>query len=472
MLAHQHKCVCSFGRFILAVLIIAVGAIGLMAQTPGTPGSAVHDPGVRGGTGPGGATPSPLPNLKPEEQAFFTAALGRFKEVDSVSGGISGENGVGLGPTFNGNSCAMCHAFPAIGGTSPLPNPQIGLAHLDNAANPVDLSGFLRIDGPVREVRFVKNPDGTPDGGVHGIFTIAGRVDATGCSLAQPNFPAQLSAGNMRFRIPTPVFGLGLVENTSNISLSNNLAKDPLVKLALGIAGRLNISGNDGTVTRFGWKAQNKSLIIFAGEAYNVEQGVSNEVFPNERSAVAGCVYNSSPEDGTNLIVSGASTSYASAYSSDTVNFAAFARLSAPPAPVLSTDLSLRASQLNGQFLFEQVIGCAECHSPTLTTDKTPFGNGAPVTYHPYSDIALHHMGTGLADDISQGAAGGDEFRTAPLWGIGQRIFFLHDGRTSDLLAAILAHGSSGSEASNVIQIFKALPDQTKQDILNFLRSL
>jgi CxxC motif-containing protein (DUF1111 family) len=89
-----------------------------------------------------------------------------------------------------------------------------------------------------------------------------------------------------------------------------------------------------------------------------------------------------------------------------------------------------------------------------------------------YSDLLVHHMGSGLADDVIQGAAGPDEFRTAPLWGLGQRIFFLHDGRTSDLRQAIQEHSSSGSEAKQVIDNYNALPSTSKQDLLNFLRSL
>ena len=81
-------------------------------------------------------------------------------------------------------------------------------------------------------------------------------------------------------------------------------------------------------------------------------------------------------------------------------------------------------------------------------------------------------MGAGLADGITQGSASGDEFRTAPLWGLGQRLFFLHDGRTSDLAVAIAAHASSGSEANGVIAVYNALPSQQKQQLLNFLRSL
>jgi CxxC motif-containing protein (DUF1111 family) len=116
------------------------------------------------------------------------------------------------------------------------------------------------------------------------------------------------------------------------------------------------------------------------------------------------------------------------------------------------------------------------------------------VAYNPYSDFALHHMGGGLADGIIQGTAGPDQFRTAPLWGVGQRLFFLHDGRTSDLLTAIRAHADCGrnlhalgqdqetsqsagatsckSESNAVITNFNGLTQSQQQDILNFLRSL
>src|SRR5208337_4058992 len=89
-----------------------------------------------------------------------------------------------------------------------------------------------------------------------------------------------------------------------------------------------------------------------------------------------------------------------------------------------------------------------------------------------YSDLLVHHMGKGLADGITQGGAGPDEFRSAPLWGVGQRIFFLHDGRTNDLKVAIEQHASSGSEANQVIQNFNLLSTNDQQSLLNFLRSL
>jgi len=207
--------------------------------------------------------------------------------------------------------------------------------------------------------------------------------------------------------------------------------------------------------------------MVFAGEAYNVEQGVSNEAFINERSAVPGCVFNGSPEDATKLVNDdGGTTGTAGEMSSDLVTFAAFMRLLAPPSPV-----PLSPSASNGSNLFNNV-GCALCHSVSLTTGTTRSATTTSVTYHPYSDFALHHMGSGLADGVSQGAAGPDEFRTAPLWGLGQRLFFLHDGRTTDLQRAIQAHASRGSEANAVINRFNGLSRSQVQDLLNFLRSL
>ncbi len=469
---------------LVVLVILGITASGAWAQ---------KDPGPRPGPSGGGG---PYPTLNVNEQSFFSQAFLRFQEVDSVSGTI--ESGSGLGPTFNGNSCAMCHAQPTIGGSgpglaspqNPVPNPQVALATLDGATNFVP--SFITANGPVREARFIQNPDGSPDGGVHDLFTIAGRTDAPGCTLAQPSFAQQLAANNVIFRIPTPLFGLGLVENTPDATLRGNLASTQGARSQLGIGGTFNTSGNDGTITRFGWNAQNKSLVIFAGEAYNVEQGVSNEMFPNERSAVPGCVFNATPEDSSNILNGNSSSpnfntslGTVSEMSSDIINFAAFMRLSAPATPAAPT-----ASTQNGSNLFNK-IGCALCHSASLTTAASIFTGMGGVTYNPYSDFALHHMGPDLADGITQGAAGPDQFRTAPLWGVGQRLFFLHDGRTSDLLQAITDHGSGGcggqydqrfnrqagqgncgSEADGVIRNFKMLSPSQVQDLLNFLRSL
>jgi CxxC motif-containing protein (DUF1111 family) len=286
------------------------------------------------------------------------------------------------------------------------------------------------------------------------------------CNIAQPNYEQAIQQKNVIFRIPTPLFGLGQVENTPDINLENDAAALANQRQALGISGSFNHSANDGTITRFGWKAQNKSLLLFSGEAYNVEIGVTNELFPNERDDAPGCQFNQLPEDSTNLVSPNLSNSEASDYSADIVNFAAFMRLSAGPTPAPAT-----ASTTRGQQAFNN-IGCNLCHIPQHTTAQSIFTGQSHVTFSPFSDFELHDMGVGLQDQISQGQAGGNQFRTAPLWGVGQRIFFLHDGRTADLLQAIEAHKSDGSEANTVIGNFNALPASSQQDILNFLRSL
>ena len=451
--------------------VSAVVCLGLLTTITAGRLEAQQDPGPRGAQSAAGSFYSAL---SPSEQSDFAEALNAFMEVDSVSGTIKGEDGAGLGPTFNGNGCAQCHAQPAIGGSSPglkspqnpIPNPQVALATLDGATNTVP--SFITPDGPVREARFVftvTQRDAFPDGGVHGLYTITGRTDSNGCVLAQPDFARELGRHNVIFRIPTPVFGLGLVEATPDAALQANLGATREQRFRMGIRGRFNTNGNDGTITRFGWKAQNKSLLIFSGEAYNVEQGVSNEVFTNERSADGLCAVNGIPED-----LAGATAADSPGdpgeTTADVIRFATFARLSAPPTPAEPTD-----STLNGAKVFDRV-GCSLCHSVTLTTGKARYTGMSNVAYHPYSDFALHHMGWGLADRVTQGAAGPDEFRTAPLWGVGQRLFFLHDGRTSDLLQAIRAHEGRESEANGVISKFKALSSTQVRDLLNFLRSL
>jgi len=461
-------------------------------------GFAQTDPGVRGGAinGQTGATPtSPLPlnsvtsNTPAGVQEFFQDGLDRFQEVEAVSG--SAHNG--LGPRFNLDSCAGCHAQPTIGGSSLPTNPQFTVIsrHVVNGSTNT-IPSFITANGPTREARFpfVFNSNGTvntsvPNGGVEDLFTVGGRPDAGVCALQQPGFAAAQQANNIIFRIPTPLFGAGLLENLDDSTLLSNHANQ--VGNGLGISGTFNHNGNDGTIARFGWKAQNKSLAIFAGEAYNVEMGITNELFPQERPLPqednSGGLPNSClnlggggyPEDATNFAVqnpSGDTFAQNAQIPSDTMQFSMFMRLLAPPIPSTTSPGGATAVQ-SGQNLFGQ-IGCGICHIPTLgmtqASNMTGSLGGAPV--NAYSDLEIHHMGTALNDNVSQGNAGGDQFRTAPLWGLGQRVFFLHDGRTSNLLVAIQAHASNGSEATQVEQNFALLTPTQQQQVLDFLRSL
>ena len=437
------------------------GLLIIMAAAVGTAYAQV-DPGVRAG---GASAGGPLPGLSANELAFFDAGLGDFAEQEGI--------GDGLGPRFNLDSCGGCHTQPAIGGTSPAANPQVPTATAFGAQN--TLPSFITANGPIREARFKIQPGGAPDGGVHSLFVITGRSDATGsasgCNLVQENFASQQASNNVIFRTPTPVFGLGLMEEISDQTILNNVAANGSAKAALGITGRVNRNGNDGRITRFGWKAQNPTGLVFSGEAYNVEMGITNEGFQTERDETPECQFAPLPNDVTN--VNGAN-------GIDTISaiekFSVFMRFLAAPAP--STTAPGGANSITeGRNAFVN-IGCAQCHTPALQTGNATVVALRNKSANLYSDLALHNMGPGLADDIAQGAARGDEFRTAPLWGLGQRIFFLHDGRTSNLLAAIQAHSSNGngvyqsSEANAVVNSFNALTPTQKQNLLNFLRSL
>lgn len=451
---------------------------------------AVQDAGVRGGpAGVGG----PLPNLASGGVGFFEASRVFFLSVFSVTGAINDappgsgftNGGPGLGPRYNLNQCAGCHAQPAFGGSSPTVNPEVAAATVRGARNVVP--AFITLNGPVREARFLRKPDGTPDGQVHPLYVISGRPDAPGCNIKQENFPAAVAANNVAYRIPTPLFGLGLVEGISDLGLTTAFNSNAALKSQLGISGQFNINPNAGTISRFGWKAQDNSLLMFSGEAYVVEMGITNELFPNERDdgTEPSCQFNPLPEDmsifGTTDPDSPPTGSTASDFSTGIVNFATFMRLSAAPTPAAAGTYpptpAATASAQRGNVVFNN-IGCQACHvaQQTTVTSGLAFlkgaGNTGAVTLSPYSDFAVHNMGYGLADGITQGNAGGQDFRSAPLWGVGQRIFFLHDGRTTDLLQAILAHASPQSEANAVINNFNLLPAQSKQDLLNFLRSL
>lgn len=431
------------------------------------------DPGPRGGpAGAGGLIPGISFALVTEAQD----GLDRFQELETFPGG--------LGPFYNSGpfgACSECHAHPAIGGGSPAVNPQVSQDfNADGATNAIP--PFLSIDGPVREMRlkFSRSVNGkldasSPDGSVHDLFSVTGRADNPTCTLAQPNFERELADGNAIFRIPISLFGDGLIENIDDATILANASSDSGAKRRYGVHGHPNYSsvsgvanrsGNDATITRFGWKAQNKSLLMFSGEAYNVEVGVTNELFETERPEPGSelppsCKTNATPEDQSNPGFVGVQVN------SDITAFAAFMRLLDQPQPGPST-----LSSVNGGKLFVSV-GCSLCHTPSMTTGASNIDPMlSSVAANLYSDLLLHDMGDGLADGISQGNAGPREFRTAPLWGVGQRLFFLHDGRASDLLQAIEDHSSSGSEANEVIREFNNLSQMQMQAILNFLRSL
>src|SRR5580704_7043788 len=213
----------------------------LLVFATGTAHGQAVDPGPRGGTVGAG---QPIANLTGDQMRFFQTAMAQFTEVEGVT--LPSPGNGGLGPTFNSNSCGSCHSQPSVGGTSPStsafpfvgPNPQVAVANLMGATN--TLPAFVTPDGPVREARFkyfyASRGDGRgrrgfggpldtddPDGGVHDLFTIAGRSDAPGCVYPQEDFARAQADGNLSLRIPTPVFGVGLIENISDATILTNL---------------------------------------------------------------------------------------------------------------------------------------------------------------------------------------------------------------------------------------------------------
>jgi CxxC motif-containing protein (DUF1111 family) len=433
----------------------------------------VKDPGVRGGPPGAGGPVAGICTSKNQtgcgaatggEQRVWLATQSTFKQVNSVTGTAP----IGLGPRFNSNSCVSCHSQPAPGGASPPSNPLFSVYQLDGAQNTMPF--FESTNGAALDGVFPFLPNTqTPDGTVHQLFTVTGRSDASGCSISQPTFVQS----NLATRNPISTFGDGLIEIILSSDIKNNAAA-VCSSNSLGICGTPNTSGNDGSVTRFGWKGDLRSLQFASGLFYNVEMGVTNEMFPNEIDETPGCNPNPLPESSTNF--NAGIQDYQ--FPGDPERFAIFMRFLAPPTPG-NCPGGNAASCINGQAQFN-AIGCVLCHTTSFTTPASSTGPGLSNQVATlYSDLVLHHMGPCLADNVVAGAAQGDMFRTPPLWGVGKRMFFLHNGIETDIIKAIGDHNCAGnsqypaSEANAVYQNFKALNGtQNQQDLINFLRSL
>jgi cytochrome c551/c552 len=497
-----------------------------------TPTFAQYDPGVRGGIlntagmlqyrgipvpHPPVISPNPTTGatINANELASFLEGINRAGQLESTCDTCAdvtmgspvigrGEldpffpqfhtNSNGLGARHNADQCFLCHAQPTLGGSGGfiLPNP--GRPNPMLPENPMFrlvphrfgkkniVPSFEEQFGPIREVRFKYKPDGTRDGGVHQLWVVRGiKNDPTiaSCSIKQPDFAAEQAADNLSFRIPTQMFGMGLIDAIQDREILSRYDATAAERTALGIAGHPNHSGNDGTITRFGWKAQNKSIPMFAGEAYNVEMGITNELFPTATEENPDCNGPAKPEV-NDLTRTDDDDAVNEAFANplhimaDWMQFSLLMRFMDAPQPEPNPSPSAKRRRV----VFDS-IGCALCHTPQMQTAPvlgTAVLQDRPVNL--FSDLLVHHMGPGLADDIIQAAAGPDEFRSQPLWGVGQRLFFLHDGRTSDLLAAIYAHRSPASaqfpasEANGVIDKFQNLTAKKQQAILDFLRSL
>lgn len=379
---------------------------------PAAPASAPA-PVLAPAAGLGGA----LAGLTVAQSANFTEGRDAFRERETPA--------TGLGPIFNDNSCLACHDAGGIGGASRRTVTRFGRT-TNGVFDPLEAQGgsLLQdraIDPAVRE-----------------------RVPA--------------EANTIALRVTTPVFGAGLLEAIPDaaIVLGTTRAKPA------GIAGKVSVvrdvTSGQNRIGRFGWKAQQATLLAFAADAYVNEMGITNRFFPNENAPNGNTALLArfdrvpdiedpvDPADGK----------------ADVDRLADFMRLLAPPAR-----LALNASAQAGERLFA-TLDCAACHTPTMTTGRHAIAALSEKTVALYSDLLLHDMGP-LGDGIAQGTAGPREMRTAPLWGLRSRPVWLHDGRAGSIDTAIRAHAG---EAQNARDKYTRLTDAERRQLLDFLNTL
>ena len=391
-------------------LLIGAGAIGLMAIILGGPVTGQQQqPPPRVGT--------PLPGLTEAQVKLFQSGLEDFLESE--------EEKDGLGPAFNGTGCAGCHNQPAIGGVG---------------NNSVIRAGFLQ------NGRFE-----APMGGslIH--------LSSLPNHRCQPRVPQ--NANVMTHRIPTPVFGAGLVEAIPDATIQG--LEDPNDRDGDGVSGRAAVIDDIATRTRrvgrFGWKAQQATLLAFAGDAYVNEMGITNDLFPSEVGAglspqqLADCDTVPDPEDQRDPATGLRGID----------QFENFMKVLAPPQRGQAGDNVRRGEQI---FVS---VGCAGCHVPALATGPNTVPALDRKAVPAFSDFLLHDIGTG--DGIAQAAAEPNEFRTAPLWGLRFRKQLMHDGRALSVGQAIRMHGV---EARTTRDHYDAMGEADRRALLDFLGSL
>ena len=362
---------------------------------------------------------SPLPGLSARELELFRTGLDDFSEVESAADG--------LGPAFNGTSCAVCHSVPAIGGITAMTEVRAG--HRDENGKFTELAG----------------------GTLFHLFSISNHR----CQVQIPE-----EANVIARRAPIPLFGAGLVEAIPDEALI--ALEDPDDRNGDGISGRaarvVDLASGRVRIGRFGWKSQHATLLAFSADAYRNEMGITNDLFPDEVALgidpeqLKLCA---PPRKG----VEDVRDRRTQLRGID--QFENFMRLLAPPERG-----TINSSVLGGETIFASV-GCQRCHTALLTTapSKNPVFDRKPVRL--YSDLLLHDVGTG--DGIEQEAAASDEIRTPALWGLRFRRPLLHDGSSPTIDDAITKHGG---EATSIVTRYRDLSPADQALLLAFLKSL
>jgi len=361
---------------------------------------------------------APIQGISQPELTAWRAGLNAFLRPEGPADG--------LGPVFNARSCVECHRAGAPGGAST----DLGVSRVTRIGGIVNgvYSDLTNVGGPLMQARSLRevNPN----------YPFPGERPPVGTLFVSR-------------RMTTPLFGLGLIEAIPGSTISANSA----IARPDGIHGVPNLVFNPETNTsqigRFGWKGHVSSLHLFSADAALNEIGITNPTFkvdnlPQGNPDPRGSDHVTDPENG----------------GADVANFTVFMRFTSPPPTLPQTAQMIRGSQLFN------TMNCAACHIPTMQTGAsyTPTLANKPVNL--YSDLLLHHMGAGLADGIRMGTATGDQWKTAPLWGLRFRPFYLHDGRASTVEQAILQHGGEATAARNRYQNLTPLD---KAAVLAFL---
>jgi len=368
-----------------------------------------------------GALGGPLAGIDAGLLARFEAGRDDFIEQEDIADGI--------GPVFNEVSCGTCHDQP-VGGTTGRTETRFGRV-VNGRFDPLaEKGGSLMQD--------------------HAIGAVGAGVGAV--TFVPETVPAD---ANVRaLRLTTPLFGLGLVDAVPDetfLQLAQlEASRSPSTA---GVANLVTeITTGATRVGRFGWKCQVPTLHQFSGDAYLNEMGVTSAQFPNESCPQGNCAllaFDPVPtlnNDGE-----------------DVDRFTDFMTLLAPP-PRAERAYGVAAQ---GEEVFRS-LGCANCHTPSLVTGESPVPALSHKVFQPFSDFLLHDMGP-LGDGIVQGNAGATQMRTAPLWGLGSRHTYLHDGRARTVEQAITAH--AGQAAASRERYYRMNPG-LRQHLLAFLRSL
>ena len=388
-------------RLVLAALLLLIGGRLSLSQTARNP-----KPG------------DPLSAITSSQTRSFLQGQASFMRV------LEPEDG--LGPAFNGASCAGCHNTPVVGGSGSVTTVRAGLRDADGNFQVLLGSTLFQMSS-------------TPD------------------YRCQVHVPAE--ANVIARRISSPLFGLGMIEAIPDETLL--ALQDANQSNPDGIGGKAAMITDVATsfqrVGRFGWKAQHATLLAFTADAYRSEMGITNELFPDELAPgvdpqqLKVCNLIASPKDARDPKTGLRGIDI----------LAAYLKYLAPPerGPV---DETVRA----GEALFAS-SGCASCHTPLLMTGAS---SDAVFDHKPvalYSDLLLHDLNTG--DGIEQAAANGSQMRTTPLWGLRYRRPLWHDGSSATAHDAILRHGGEGQASRD--RYVSLSPDQQAL-VLAFLGSL